>query len=551
MKDQLPVARLYRTGTNPELGGYPGLRLGVEEIASGIVRERDVAIKLRDGTTIYADLIRQKDSENIPCVISWAPYGKHPHLSFDAWPGAEVPAGSVSPYTPFEAPDPLVWCREGYALLFPDTRGTWGSEGTASFFSRQEGEDEYDVIEWAAAQSWCNGKVGLLGVSYLAISQWNAAALRPPHLAAIVPWEGVSDVYREFFFHGGIPNTQFANGWQDLCSFSLDKVEDIAAEMAAHPNCDAYWKEKLPELEKIDVPAYIVASWTDHALHTRGTLEAFKRIASKDKYLEVHGRKKWQYFYAPESVRRQFAFLDHYLKGKDTEVKDWPSVRIEVRDSFYQGEVRAEEEWPLARTEYKRLYLDATTHLLRDKAVQLVGKAAYTSTNVDRATFDYTFFERTELTGHAKLRIWLSTDLAKDADVFVGIQKLDKDGNFVPFPFFSTFDDGLAALGWLRASHRQLDESRSTDFQPYHSHSQELPLIPGKPVPLDIEIWPSSTRFEAGESLRLIVQGTDINRYRPGLFAPGHWESRNAGKHIIHTGGDFDSYLLIPFVSAS
>ncbi|WP_237882413.1 CocE/NonD family hydrolase [Pseudomonas sp. PGPR40] len=537
-----------RVGTPPVQGGYPGLNPQTKQVAEGIIFQQDVAIKLRDGTIIYADLYRPSDARDVPCVIGWAPYGKHPHLSFDGWPGAEVPPGSVSEFTPFEAADPLVWCKAGYALLFPDVRGTWGSGGDASFFSKAEAEDEYDVIEWAAEQSWCSGKVGLLGVSYLAISQWGAAGLQPPHLSAIIPWEGVTDVYREFFFHGGIPNTQFAEAWQHLVSYSQGYVEDIAAAMADHPTFDDYWQNKLPNLEAIQVPAYIVASWTDHALHTRGTLEAFKRIGSKDKFLEIHGRKKWQYYYKDESVRKQMAFLDHYLKGLDTEVKEWPPVQLEVRDSFYEGEVRTENEWPLARTSYEKLYLDGSNSTLKADPVSTVSKSVYVSTNVDRLCFDYTFSKQTELTGHSKLRIWLSTDKASDADVYVGIQKLDKESNFVNFPFFATYDDGIAALGWLRASHRELDESRSTDFQPFHSHSQKQPLSPGVPVQLDIEIWPASTRFEEGETLRIIIQGSDIQKYRPGLFAAGHYASNNQGKHTVYSGGEFQSYLLIPVI---
>ncbi|MBE8591292.1 CocE/NonD family hydrolase [Pseudomonas sp. MAFF 301449] len=538
----------FRDGTSLALGEYPGFNPQSRSITDDILFEQDVSIELRDGTVIYADIYRPAGMLNVPCIIGWAPYGKHPHLSFDSWPGAEVPTGSVSEYTPFEAPDPLVWCKAGYALLFPDVRGTWGSGGEASFFSKQEAEDEYDVIEWAARQQWCSSKVGLLGVSYLAVSQWGAAAEQPPHLAAIIPWEGFTDVYRELFFHGGIPNTQFSEGWQSLVSFSQSRVEDIATAMADHPKLDDYWKAKLPNLEAIKVPAYIVASWTDHALHTRGTLEAFKRIASEDKYLEVHGRKKWQYFYKDESVRKQIAFLDRYLKGVDNEVKDWPRVCIEVRDSFYQGEVRSENEWPLARTDYQKLYLDNTTLTLTANSVLQETTRSYVSTNADRLCFDIKFDEQIELTGHSKLRLWLAANTATDADVYVGLQKLDANGEVVNFPFFSTFDDGIAALGWLRASHRELDEARSTDHQPVHSHRGIQPLEPGVPVQLDIEIWPASTRFEAGESLRVVIQGTDIHRYRPGLFAAGHYLSNNSGKHTIYCGGQYQSYLIVPVI---
>src|SRR5262249_24832982 len=131
----------------------------------------------------------------------------------------------------------------------------------------------------------------------------------------------------------------------------------------------------------------------------------------------------------------------------------------------------------------------------------------------DRAQFDVTFDRDVELTGYMKLRVFMSAERADDMDVFVGLHKLDRHGEFVPMAYYAQFDDGPVALGWLRASHRALDLAKSTDFQPVHTHASEQKLRPGEIVPLDIEIWPSGTRFAAGEKLRLIVQGTDINRY--------------------------------------
>ena len=161
-----------------------------------------------------------------------------------------------------------------------------------------------------------------------------------------------------------------------------------------------------------------------------------------------------------------------------------------------------------------------------------------------------TFERDTELTGYMKLRVFMSTDASDDLDVFVGLHKLDKNGTFVPMAYYAQFDDGPVALGWLRASHRELDSQRSTEWQPVHTHTREQKLKPGEIVPLDIEIWPSSTHFAAGEKLRLIVQGTDINRYTkekaPVYFR--HEASINKGRHTIHAGGQYESYLLVPLI---
>lgn len=539
------IETVYRKGTPPEAAAHPGLKHRTCEI-DGVFIEYDVPVRMRDDVTIYVDLFRPADGSKVPALIAWGPYGKHPHLDYGLWPGAEVDTGGLSEFTTFEALDPLAWAQAGYAVINVDIRGTWCSEGDASFFSRQEAEDEYDLIEWAGTQDWSNGKVGLAGVSYLAISQWAAAALRPPHLAAICVWEAVSDLYREFWFHGGIPSSQFSRAFQDLTTPSLSRVEDIDAMTDHHPLFDDYWRGKNADLAAIDVPAFIVASWSDHGLHTRGTLEGYKRIGSKEKWLEVHGRKKWATFYEPESMAKQRAFFDHFLKDEETGFSSWPKVRIEVREAYYQGKVRNEQEWPITRTNYVPLYLDAGSMKLSSEPVTIEESAAYDSAS-GSVTFDFTFAERTELTGYAKLRLWLSAPDADDADLFVALEKLDRYGRPVNFPFFSVAEDGHVALGWLRASHREIDHERSTPEQPVLKHQREQMLTDGEPVALDIEIWPSSTPFEPGEALRVIIQGTDINKYESG-FVLGHHKLRNAGRHMIHTGGRFDSHLLVPVI---
>jgi putative CocE/NonD family hydrolase len=300
----------------------------------------------------------------------------------------------------------------------------------------------------------------------------------------------------------------------------------------------------------------VVASWTDQGLHTRGTFEGFKHIASKHKYLLAHGQKKWAHYYVPENMRRLQAFFDHYLKGVDNEVKTWPKVTVEVREKNGVGKFRAENEWPLARTQYTRLYLDAAARTMQREPVREAATASYNSivpelAEADRATFDFKFDRPTELTGYMKLRVFMSCDETDDMDVFVGLHKVDRDGNVVPFAYYAQFDDGPVALGWLRASHRELDPMKSTDFQPVHPHTREQKIRPGDIVPLDIEIWPSGTRFEAGESLRLIVQGDDLNRYST-LIAPVYFRhttsSVNKGRHMIYAGGKYESYLLVPVI---
>lgn len=523
-------------------------------IENGMLIERDLAVELRDGVKININLFRPID-DNIPAapLIAWGPYGKHGHTRYSVnFPQAGVNDDHTSDYTAFEAPDPPYWVARGYAVIYVDPRGTWYSEGDATYLSPEEALDYYDLIEWAGTQPWSNGKVGLMGVSYLTSSQWRVAELAPPHLAAINPWEGWTDTYREVACHGGIPETSF---WPYLptrwCN-STTRVEDLATETAEHTFFDDFWASKAADFSKITVPAFIVASWTDQALHTRGTLEGFKNIASKQKWLMVHGRKKWAQFYVPECVAQQQAFFDHFLHGKDTEISQWSKVRLEVREKYYVGDMHNHDEWPIASTQYTKLFLNTQEGTLTPKPVTEEKLESYGSTGEmtgpSKAQFNHTFSNTTELTGHMKLRVWMSTPDADDMDVFVAIQKLDSDGNIVPFAFYAQFEDGPVALGWLRASHRELDDKKSTPHQPVLAHQREIKLKQGEIVPLEIEIWPSGTLFEAGETLQLVVQGKDINDYPKPSVCFRHEDTVNNGHHIIHTGGQYDSHLLIPVI---
>jgi uncharacterized protein len=527
----------------------PHYRRAIED---GMIVERDIAVTMRDGVKIYIDVFRPVDEKPAAPLIAWSPYGKHSPNDPRRFPGSDVKMDAISAHTPFEGPDPVYWVPRGYAVIVADKRGNWYSEGRATFLSPDEALDFYDLIEWAGTQPWSNGKVGLTGVSYLASSQWRVAELKPPHLAAFNPWEGWADTYREVARHGGIPDTHFWPYLWRRWGASTTEIEDLEALTREHPFIDDYWESKASNYERIKAPAFVVASWTDQGLHTRGTLEGFQRISSPQKWLEIHGRKKWAYYYEPESVQRLQTFFDQFLLGKATSLTDWPRVRYEVREQYNVGAFQNAADWPLPETQYKPLFLDAANGTLRDAPVPEAGSVYYDSLGAPKvsAVFDYKFERPTELVGHMKLRVQMAAETADDMDIFVGVQKFDASGRFVGMAYYAMFDDGPVALGWLRASHRELDPARSTAHRPILAHRRERKLSPGEIVPLDIEIWPSGTRFEAGETLRLVVQGADINQY-PKDKAPvyfRHEDTVNRGRHVIHAGGRYDSFLLVPAV---
>ena len=366
-----------------------------------------------------------------------------------------------------------------------------------------------------------------------------------------MPCDGMSDLYCGCAFHGGISNSGFVRFWNSQTRCSLNRAKDWMKAMVVHPFSDEYWDSKRPSVENIDVPTSLIASWSDHAIHTRGSLSAFTRLGTDRKWLEVHGRNKWARMYTPESLRRQMAFFDRFPKGIPNEVDAWPRVRLEVRERIDVGQERAEDEWPLARTRYIPFYLDASDGSLSLEPVSMASSVSYEAAATEpHAVFSLSLTRDTELTDHFKLKLWVEASGCDDMELFAAVQKLDAAGELVNFYYITRFHFGYAAHGWLRASRRELDAAHSRPHQPVHLHLRDLPLSPGEIVPVEIEIWPSSTLFRAGARIRVVVMGADPfpPSDAPGVAITRHPETRNAGLHVIHTGGPFDSHILLPIV---
>ncbi len=524
-------------------------------IRSSMIVERDIAVPMRDGVRLFANLFRPPGAGPWAVIMSVTPYGKDnlpDRLGefFMRLSGVKFGKLNRSRFAGFESPDPAHWVENGYAVVQADVRGMHKSEGHAGVLRAQDAPDYYDLIEWAAMQPWCTGRIGLMGVSYLCMSQWHVAALKPAHLRAIAPWEGATDLYRELAFHGGIPETKFVPTWfRNRIKRGRNRrfplAEDFLDDRERHPLDDAYWASKRPLLENIEVPALVCASWSDHGLHTRGSIEGFERISSREKWLFTHGRKKWETFYGDEARAIQKRFLDYFLRDVDNGIMREPRVRLEVRRAWYQQDVREEDNWPIACVQPMRLYLCARTSGMRREPVEQESRVQYRSTGKkesDRALFSFRFDETTELTGGMRLKLWVSTSEGDDLDLFVVVRKLDSAGREVFFPGFNGYERDAVAKGWLRASHRELDHSRSTPLRPWLSHTQVQKLRPNEIVPVEIEIWPSSTLFEAGSTLQIAIQGHDAAKYP----AFGHQSLVNNGLHTIFTGGRYDSHLVMP-----
>jgi predicted acyl esterase len=503
----------------------------------------DVPVTMDDGALVRCDVFRPVQGGRYPIILSYGPYGKG--LAFqDGYPSAwermasqhpDVTAGSSNKYQSWEVVDPEKWVPHDYACVRFDSRGCGTSPGYIDHFSPRETKDLHDCIEWAAAQPWSNGKVGLNGISYYAINQWHVASLQPPHLAAICIWEGAADWYRDMTRHGGILSTFWQN-WYDMqvktvqcgagvhggrsrvhgglvCGpdvLSNARMEgnrcDLGGEIHEHPLDDGYHKERSPVWSKIKVPLLSAANWGGQGLHLRGNVEGFLRASSKHKWLEVHGLEHWTHFYTDYGRKLQLDFFDHFLHGKANGWDRTPRVLLQVRhlDRFV---ARDENEWPLARTRWTKLHLDAATGLLRQE--KAVGTASVSFEAMgDGVTFlSAPLDAETEITGPSSLKLLVSSTTS-DADLFVILRAFAPDLKEVVFQ--GAIDPHTPiGQGWLRASHRKLDKRLSTPWRPYHIHDRRQPLKPGEVVELDIEIWPTCVVLPAGYRIGLTIRGRD------------------------------------------
>lgn len=199
----------------------------------------------------------------------------------------------TSGYETFEGLDPADWCNRGYAVVNMDARGSQFSEGTLFFWGDQEAEDIYDTTDFLSKQPWRSGSVCMGGNSYLAKAQLCfASRLAHPALRALAPWEGFTDIYRQFFRRGGFAmNNAFARSYQAGVA-GYHEVEDILRMIKDHPLFDDYWAGKYDEIENIDVPLYLLASFSN-PFYTYGSFDTFRRARSAQKWLRVHSTFEW------------------------------------------------------------------------------------------------------------------------------------------------------------------------------------------------------------------------------------------------------------------
>ena len=526
-------------------------RLSIFPLPPDIIVKRDVRVAMPDGTELSLNIFLPRHGDQLmPVVMALTRYDKDdPPVNYMAEGSAmrrSIGLGlgdiSVSDATPFEAPDPAFWVAHGYGVIHADARGTGKSAGEGDTYSPRTVDDFCCLVEWAADQPWSNGRVGLCGVSYLAIIQYLVAAKSPRGLAAIIPWEGMADRYRDVAFPGGIPETSFSpwirEGGKGIPGSDAPPRFDA-------PNSPLADKIDLlkADLELISVPMLSCVSWSDQGLHTRGSLDAFLKASSTENRLFTHGRGKWTVFHSLEASYWQRAFFDCHLKQERRALDGFPRVRLETRRSLTECDVRYEDQWPPAGYFESDFYLDAAGANLTKHEVKAETVVCLESPN-DVIDFSICFDHPVEITGGACATLCVSTDNGDDIDLFVALRKLDAYGQEVNFEGRENSALGPVALGWLRVSHREVDENASTAIRPIRRHDKLLPVLPNERYLVDVEILPSSTYFEAGSQLVLSVSGADIYDNRMCQ----HHSLRNCGRISIYTGPEATSRLRLPLI---
>jgi len=518
----------------------------------GVVADWDVPVPVRDGTILRVNVFRPATEDPVPVVMCAHPYGKdripgrrrRVNVQYRAFP--QPRPIRFSEWTGWEAPDPAVWVARGYAVINADLRGAGTSEGIGELLSAEEGRDYHDLIEWAAAQPWSTGRVGLLGVSYLAISQYGVAATQPPHLAAICPWEGLSDAYRDLAYPGGVREDGFTIMWSALTDREARMAEKVRPEFVARPERDEWYDSHTPALERIEVPMLVCGSFSDHSLHTRGSFEAYRRVSSPQRWLYTHRDGKWAHFYSAEAVAAQTAFFDHFLKGEANGWDRTPAVRLAVHDEGPDPvAVVGEPDWPPPDLRWSSLRLDLQNRRLVDEEPGHSGSTAAFDLRAETLSLTWTVQQDVDIIGHAALRLWISLERGSDAHLFVGVRKF-RGGRECVFEGSYGFGFDMVTRGWQRVAHRELDATLSTPWQPVHTHRRAEPVQPGEIVPVDVALRPHATRMRAGDTLRLDIRGTWHFPRNPltGQFPAGYRRSP-AGRCVVHAGGQHDSRLLL------
>ena len=523
----LPVGCAATVGSRDEEPPYEGMTI-----------ERHVPVPLRDGGVLSADVFRPRGAARYPVILSVGPYPKS--IPFKQWAPADherqvLKSGQgADDLMHWETGLPDYWVPQGYVQVRCDQRGSGESPGKLDVLGPQVQRDFVDAIEWAGAQPWSSGNVGLLGDSYFAAVQWLVAQHQPRHLKAMIAVQGFTDFYRDALRHGGILSSRFLDLWfesrvrqaqhgsarfpatppMSTAQLAANTVfeRDFRQLLREHTLADSsFVRERTPDLAKIKVPVLAYANAGGLGLHGRGTIEGYRgAVNAPMRRLKVGTGRDPDAMYTPAEVEQQRRFFDRHLKGRRNGVDSEPPVTVMVRRGAELIK-REGSDYPLPGTRAVRWNLDLTRKTLGPAAGVDAGRlsyvAAYGPASRGVRLESEPLAADLELVGPLRLHLQLSSSEI-DTDLFVALRELRPDGSEVTAQ--GAQDPNLpVSMGWLRASLRKADPQRSSEFRTWHPYDEVQLLSPGVPVELDVNLWPAAWVIQRGNRLVLDIGGSE------------------------------------------
>ncbi len=520
----------------------------------GVKLEENVYVKMRDGVKIAVDIYRPEAEGRYPAILGMLPYMKE----LQQWP----PMLTHS----IEAGNTGFFVSKGYVHVIAQVRGTGFSQGQWNNLDTKEQQDGYDLVEWIAKQPWCNGNVGMLGDSYFAMIQYLVAAQRPPHLKCIVPYDGNTDIYRDLCYQGGLFYAWFMGMWlPDTIDQALwpGPIEgklppaNLLVDMLSHAEDGPYYWERdgATKIDKIDVPVLSITPQT--FVHVRGQLYVYPMIKSPKKLVVLNPAGAFahvQFIQNPLLSAYILRWFDHWLKGIDTGIMGEPEVAI--LDSGTQ-EWRYENQYPLARTKWTKYYLRSNPAGPSTQAPYgLMNVELPTNEQPDRYKFPdsagLVFFGQPVLAYATPplsqdLRVWgpisftlYGSSTTLDTAWFVYLGEVAPDGKV------TLFNKGI-----LKASFREVDESKSRPGQPFHSFQN--PVLPeaNKVYEYQIELRPIFHTFKAGYKIWIQIASIDFE-YQMLLHSVYSSEMLPVpAENVVYHDSAHPSHVLLPVIPDS
>jgi uncharacterized protein len=533
---------------------------------------RLISIPMSDGVKIAAALFLPPGKERFPTLLAASPY------RFD---------NDMAPAIPlflWRETGPIGWYLEqGYAYIHMDVRGTGRSGGEYRYQCKREQRDLYEVVEWIAAQRWSNGKVGGIGQSYFARSQWFMATQNPPHLGCVAPYDGHIDTYRDSAYTGGIPGGYPTSWWEQVRTVNLYPTAgkkrfvdyDYPAQVKRHPTYDAFWRERAAaeKLEKIKAPVFSIGVWSKVDLHLNGNIVGYQRAGGPRKLLVFGSSDVYAAVADYSSIafheKYLLPFYDCYLKGKRTSYLDEPDVRY-----FVTGADRFDSapNWPPKNSRYVPYYLGAgptgSVTSLNDGALSenapkeqgnptvfdypnpgwrqgVVGPGKDGRPDPVRRVLTFTTppLERDlEVAGPIELILHAASS-RNDTDFYVKLSEqmpqdeTDRKADLQP-------RSRIVTKGWLRASMRAIDKKLSKSHAPHYSHTKPQMLTPNRVYEFTIAVMPTAYRFKRGSRIRLELANGDSSVTEVQFSHP--YTPDKVGRDIIHHDARHPSRLLLP-----